>query len=444
MPVDFIQAPPAVVQAAAPRRAAGRGGLLLPQGYLSTRGSQIVAADGSNVRIASIGWNGADGPPGACLSGLWAQGYTTIMDSIVDAGFNTVRIGWTDAGLNTPFRSYDDKHCWIHVTYNFDLVASETPDARGRYHFLKAIDVFEKVVDYAGRIGLKVIFDHHSNEGTAGQQKNGLWFDLGPGADNTDGVGPGTVTAAQFKENWVALAKRFAGNATVIGFDLHNEPNGTNNSINWGKGGPTDIKAMCEDVGAAVQAVNPGPLIICEGPEQYKTARAEAGFKNDGPAPEGDLSAAAENPVSLPVKNKLVYSVHEYPNAISAVGYWGIEDSGDDYVRRMNRSWGYLVRDGVAPVWIGEMGASMRTPEEKRWAQTVVDYMNGKYAHLGGPAFGPGEQPVSGCWWLIGVSDDTPYGIQTEWGLGNYRPAQLEITDQLLMRAPPSDTGRKR
>ncbi|MFX5533994.1 cellulase family glycosylhydrolase, partial [Acinetobacter baumannii] len=111
---------------------------------------------------------------------------------------------------------------------------------------------FKKVVAYAGQIGLKVIFDHHSNQGTAGQQKNGLWYDLGPGSDGTDGVITGKVTAETFKRNWLQMARTFAGNATVIGFDLHNEPNGDRGHITWGDGGPTDIKAMCESVGSAI------------------------------------------------------------------------------------------------------------------------------------------------------------------------------------------------
>ena len=81
------------------------------------------------------------------------------------------------------------------------------------------------------KVGLKVVFDNHNNEATpadwenAAQQKNGLWFDTGPGTDGTDGAGnKGTVTAAKFQEDWVRFAKHWAGNSTVIGFDLRNEP----------------------------------------------------------------------------------------------------------------------------------------------------------------------------------------------------------------------------
>ncbi|MFX4524240.1 cellulase family glycosylhydrolase, partial [Acinetobacter baumannii] len=79
---------------------------------------------------------------------------------------------------------------------------------------MTTLQLFKKVVAYAGQIGLKVIFDHHSNQGTAGQQKNGLWYDLGPGSDGTDGVITGKVTAETFKRNWLQMARTFAGNAT--------------------------------------------------------------------------------------------------------------------------------------------------------------------------------------------------------------------------------------
>jgi aryl-phospho-beta-D-glucosidase BglC (GH1 family) len=426
--------PPAVMRTADDLLSSARGGLLLPPGFLSTSGSQIVDDTGRNVRIASIGWNGTEGPPGAAPSGLWRVSYQTVLESIVAGGFNAVRIPWIDAGLNEPLNGYNDRLGWIHTTLNWDMVADDKPDADGRYRYVTTFQALEKIVAYAERIGLKVIFDHHTNQGTAGQQRNGLWYDLGPGTNGTDGIVEGKVTAETFKQNWLLLARRFAGNSTVIGFDLHNEPNGDRGRITWGDGGPTDIKAMCEDVGAAIQAVNADVLIICEGPEFYRPPPASSGMDPKHAAPAGNLTAAGANPVKLPVANKLVYSVHEYPDEISDIARWGLAETGKDYIDRMNYTWGYLVRDNIAPVWIGEMGSSMRTPAQRQWARTLIDYMNGRYGKLGGPSFSASQQPVSGSWWLIGPSNDPPYGLQSEWGVGNYRPEQLEITDQMLMR----------
>jgi endoglucanase len=445
---DYYNTPPAIViPAAASLRPSARGGHLLPLGYLSTSGSQIVDVSGRAVRIASIGWTGTDGPAGAALTGLWRVSYKAVLDSIVADGFNAVRIPWSDAGLNAPLDGYTDKLGTINTTSNIDLVADPTPDAGGHYKYVTTLRLFEKIVAYAGQIGLKVIFDHHSNEGSAGQ--NGLWYDQGPGTDGTDGLVKGQVSAEVFKQNWLQLARTFAGNPTVIGFDLHNEPNGDIGHITWGDGGPTDIKAMCETVGAAIQSVNSGVLVICEGPEFYSPPPAGSGMDPAYAAPAGNLTAVASKPVKLPIANKLVYSVHEYPDDISDIARFGLAQSGPAYVDRMNHTWGYLVRDNIAPVWIGEMGSSMKTPVNRKWARTLIDYMNGKFAKSGfaksgfaksgfaksgAPGFTGSQQPISGSWWVIGQSDDPPFGVQSEWGKGHYRPEQQEITDQMLMR----------
>lgn len=376
-------------------RPAGRGGWLLPTGWLSTQGARIIDNQGQTVRIASIGWYGTDGPPGNALQGLWATSYRAICDSIVAAGFNTVRIPWSDANLDVrPLNTAESGT--IDFVANRDLVG------------LANWGMFERIVAYAGEIGLKVIFDHHTNDGGGGQQPNGLWFDTGPGSDGTDGAGHrGTVSASRFKANWVRFARRYAGNPTVIGFDLHNEPHGGN----WGEGGPTDIRAMYIDVGHAIQIENPDVLVICEGLQNYR-----------GAAPEGDLRPVVRMPIRLSQTNKVVYSVHCYPYEIG-----GVEpDSGPTAINRYEAGWGFLARKNIAPVWIGEFGASNPGPggRAQAWATTLINYMNG---------FTP---KLSGSWWNIGteVNGADPNGIQSAWGPGHYRPEQLIITDQLLFR----------
>ena len=407
-----------VVSAEPCMRHAGRGGFLLPGGYLSTRGSQIVADDGITVRIASIGWSGTDSPAGSTLDGLWATSYRDILDSIKAAGFNTVRLPWSDVNLDAPPAN-------TAARGNIDY--KKNPDLKGLTTFL----MFKKVVSYAGAIGLKVIFDHHTNQGCCGQQPNGLWYDKGPGSNGTDGRRHvGTVAQADFLKNWLRFARQYSGNSSVIGFDLANEPT-SYGKINWGRSGPTDIKAMYERVGAAIQKLNPRVLIIAEGPQTYNPPSASSGMDPTIRAPEGNLTGVATAPVQLPIPNKVVYSVHEYPNEIAE---FPGPDDGPAFVRRMNRAWGYLVTRNIAPVWIGEMGSSMRSPESHRWANTLLDYMNGKYHADGGPAFSGADQPIGGSWWHIGPASDEPDGLQSKWGAGNYRPAQIEVTDQLLFK----------
>lgn len=376
-------------------RPAGRGGTLLPKGWLSTRGAAIVDESGRVVRIAGIGWDGSGGVGGSVPQGLWAVSYRAICDSIVAAGFNTVRIPWSDVNLdayplNTPAAGTIDY--------------GRNPDLAG----LTTWEIFRKIVGYAGQVGLKVIFDHHTSDGGGGQQPNGLWFDAGPGSDGTDGAGHrGTVISAVFKENWLRFAREYAHDPTVIGFDLHNEPH----DVGWGDGGPRDLLAMYTEVGNAIAAVNPGVLLICEAPQD-----AHAG------APEGDLRPALARPVRLLKPNRIVYSIHAYPQEITDFS----PDAGPDAVSRYESRWGFIARQRIAPLWIGEMGASNPGAggRSQAWADTLLTYMNG---------FDP---PLSGSWWRIGDAGmrGRPNGLQQAWGADHYRPEQIGITDRLLFR----------
>ncbi len=363
-------------------------GALLPAGFLSAHLSQIVGSDGTPVRIASIGLNGMNVVGGRIqLEGPYKgiDGHVAAMRAL---GFNCVRVDWIDKRLDDPGA-------------------------------MAQLDTF---VGACKKLGLKVIFDNHNNEATpadwenAAQQKNGLWFDTGPGTDGTDGGGnKGTVSAAKFKENWVTFARRWAGNATVIGFDIRNEPCAhTATPALWGGGGPTDIHAMYEDVGNAILAVNPDVLIICEAVINYKTG-----------AFEGDLSVVRRLPIRLTNPAKLIYSVHEYPKEIG--GYSGPE-SGAGYIERMNKMWGCLITENIAPVWIGEMGASMISSASKAWGETLLEYMNG--TTKGGLKFSGSQQPVSSDWWVWGcLKGQNPDGCLAE--DGKLRPEQAPFIEKL-------------
>ncbi|MES2222229.1 MAG: cellulase family glycosylhydrolase [Acidobacteriota bacterium] len=402
---------------------AGPTGFLLPRGYFHTCGSQIVDEKGSPVRIASVGWPGYDGN-GYVFRGLYSVNWQSTMRSMVADGFNTIRIPWNDLLITENPPPYPNQ---IDFTLNPDLVG------------LSGMQILDKVVAYAGKIGLRIIFDHHTNDGghdgNGGQQPNGLWFDLGPGTNGTDGGGnPGTITAAQFEKDTLALAMHYRNSPAVIGYDLDNEPLGVgvdNETLNWGQGGPTDIWQMYTTVGNALLKINPHFLIVCEGPQTHDW-NPPNGMADIGP--EGDLTAvggvngAAKKPVVLHIPNQVVYSVHEYGPEVDD---FGVNEQPSTLIPHMNAAWGYLVTQHIAPVWIGEMGSSLDSPVEQNWAQAMVDYMNGKYGAAGGPVFVGNQQGIGGDWWLWGEFDgEVPDGtLEDDWKTP--RPDQKAITDQI-------------
>ena len=119
------------------------------------------------------------------------------------------------------------------------------------------------------------------------------------------------------------LAQRYAGNPTVIGADLHNEPHaeGTNPAATgacWGCGDTNrDWRLAAERAGNAILGVQPNWLIFVEG-----VSCPSGGLSNvwDGdPSNDedcgwwgGNLSKAGQFPVRLYVANRLVYSPHDY------------------------------------------------------------------------------------------------------------------------------------
>ncbi len=195
---------------------------------------------------------------------------------------------------------------------------------------------------------------------------------------------------------------------------------------------------MYQQVGNAIQAVDPGALIIAEGPQEWGGTLLNG---KPGIAPDGDLTMAGSKPVTLNVANKVVYSDHEYPSNIGGEPH----NSGPLYVQQMNQDWGYLETENVAPVWVGEMGASLdgtngALQDDRNWANTIVPYLNGEDVKQGGPPFSGNQQPVPTDWWTIGyLPGEDPDGYFASWN-GNPIPpnaAQKPVVTKLA----PRNTG---
>lgn len=206
---------------------------------------------------------------------------------------------------------------------------------------------------------------------------------------------------------------------------------GSTIGANWGTGNGGDMKAMVEDVGAAVHSANPGALIMVEGVFNNSnlfngTTRGSTAFPITAGS-IGDLSTIGTLPVAC-CGGKVLYSIHDLPTDLSGVA----PDAGAAATTMRNTAWGYLEKNNAAPVWVGKLGASLdnsngQVSDETAWASGLTQYMNGQLGSQGGPTFTGCQQPIGGDWFDWGnnasqqpngtVNPDGSYksGQQTYW-----------------------------
>lgn len=364
------------------------------QGFFHTQGNQIVDDAGHAVKIAGVNWFGFETATFA-PHGLFARGYTSMMDQMKELGFNTIRLPYSDQLLD-PARNTPNG-----IDYNLN------PDLRG----LSGLALMDKIVDYAGRIGMKVILDHHRSSAGDGPNGEGLWYDASYGE-------------AKWIENWKMLAQHYAGNSTVIGGDLANEPHG---AAVWGGGGANDWEAAATRAGNAIQSVNPDWLIIVEGTGQNYWWG-------------GDLTGVATNPVTLNVANHVVYSPHDYPNSVYPQPWFGAANFADGLEKVFTDHWGYIYRQNIAPVLLGEFGSRLSDPKDVTWLSRLVSYLDGDFNADGRTDIATGQQGMSWTWWSWNPdSGDTGGILGDDWRTVNQ--AKLAALQPILADASPLSGG---
>jgi aryl-phospho-beta-D-glucosidase BglC (GH1 family) len=348
----------------------GNPGIGAAPGWLSTSGNQIVDAAGHAVQIAGVNWFGFESSTFA-PHGLWTRGYKDMMDQMVDLGFNTIRLPFSSEMLHTGAAPNG-------IDFN------RNPDLKG----LSALQIMDKIVDYAGQLGLKIILDHHRSNAGAGTSDNGLWYD-------------GQYTQAAWINDWKMLAARYADDSTVIGADLHNEPyNGT-----WGGGGANDWALAAETAGNAIGTVNPNWLIFVEGVGTYKGESYWWG---------GNLMGVRDRPIDLALDDRLVYSAHDYPNSVYKQPWFQGADFPANLPAKFDQMWGYIYKEGIAPVWIGEFGTKLVDPKDAPWLEAITSYLGGDFNNDGTSDLAPGQKGPSWTFWSWNPNSGDTGGILTD------------------------------
>ena len=339
-------------------------------GWLSTSGNQIVDSAGHTVQIAGVNWFGFESSTFA-PHGLWTRGYKDMMDQMVDLGFNTIRLPFSSEMLHTTAAPNG-------IDFN------KNPDLQG----LSALQIMDKIVDYAGQLGLKIILDHHRSNAGAGTSDNGLWYDS-------------QYTQAAWINDWKMLAARYAGDPAVIGADLHNEPyNGT-----WGGGGANDWALAAETAGNAIGTVNANWLIFVEGVGTYKGESYWWG---------GNLMGVRDRPIDLALDDKLVYSAHDYPNSVYKQPWFQGADFPANLPAKFDQMWGYIYKEGIAPVWIGEFGTKLVDPKDAPWLEAITSYLGGDFNNDGTSDLAAGQKGPSWTFWSWNPNSGDTGGILTD------------------------------
>lgn len=326
--------------------------------WLHAVGTQIVDATNSPVHLAGLNWYGAE-QQDFVVGGLDYEPYQSILWTIKRAGYNTIRLPFSDQLVE------QNPIVTAHVGANPELAG------------LHALDILDRIITYAGAIGISVILDNHRSDAGWSSQENGLWYT----ADYPE---------SSFDRDWTTMAQRYAASNVVVGADLRNEPHGV---AGWGNGDPaTDWKMAAERAGNTVLASNPHLLVMVEGVQYYGTAPSYWWG--------GNLMGVATAPVSLQFANgtsarsQLVYSTHDYgvDNCNSGCPWFNSTTSYASLAAVWDQYWGYITADAsrpyAAPVWVGEFGTcnynvgcvSDSIPgSQGQWFQSLIQYIGSKH-----------------------------------------------------------------
>ncbi len=370
---------------------------LLPPGHFHAEGSRIADRDGGTVRLAGVNWYGFEGVP-MVAGGLDVGSIDDICQMIVALGFNHVRLPFSDQMV------LENPRITRGLAANAWLVGMRT------------VDILAEVVSAARRHGLRVVLDNHRSTAGWSAQENGLWYS--EAFPEADWLGSLRVMAGRFKDD-----------DTVIGIDLRNEPGSpaidphqfpANGGAVWGQPDRAwtrwrrDWAAAAERGGNAVLEVNPNLLIFVEGVRGDPSGPIFAG-ELQLYWPGGNLCGVAHRGggrhaprrIELSLADRLVYSVHDYGPDMDPQMPWcqpnSTAETADACRSVWDQAWGFIVQQGIAPVYVGEFGTpnGLRPGDDSaphlftdhastnqgRWFSHLVTYMK--------------EQQVSWAYWPL-------------------------------------------
>jgi len=213
--------------------------------------------------------------------------------------------------------------------------------------------------------------------------------------------------------DWQTLARRYAGNPTVIGADLFNEPHAEGTDPNgtgacWGCGDPNrDWRLAAQRIGNAILSVQPNWLIFVEGVSCLSGGTPNAWDNIPDPWQNcdwwgGNLSGAVTQPVVLNVANRLVYAPHDYGISVFDRQPWFNDPNFPNNLPSVwNHFWGQL----NAPIMLGEFGSTLANPLDVQWLNTLMTYLTSNGFSFTYWSWNPNSGDTGGIvgddWWTV-------------------------------------------
>jgi aryl-phospho-beta-D-glucosidase BglC (GH1 family) len=218
---------------------------------------------------------------------------------------------------------------------------------------LSALQIMDKVVEGAGRRGMRVVLDRHRPDSSA---QSPLWYSP-------------TCSEAQWMADWESLARRYQNNPAVVAVDLHNEPHG---SATWGDGNAaTDWRLAAQKAGNRILQINPNLLVVVEGVERAGGTSYWWG---------GNLKGVRQFPVSLQIPGRVVYSTHDYATSVFRQNWFDAANYPSNLEGIWDDHWGYLLKENIAPVLVGEFGSTLQSQTDQIWLRSLVSYLKSRGA----------------------------------------------------------------
>lgn len=341
---------------------------------LSTRGRYVVDAHGDRFRLKGANWDGAQGSwtgsgspadPANHHAGQDSHGTPLGLDR---APLPQLLADFHQLGINTIRLPFSNE--LIHSTAPVpDSAVAANPRLRGR----TPLEIYDAVVEALTQSGFAVVLNNHTN--------TSRWC---CGIDGNERWNSGQSTA-QWADDWVFMARRYASVPRVVGADLYNEVRrDVLDDPNWGLGDDHDWYGAARLAADRILTeANPRLLIVIEGINW-------TGVPVDG-LPHGRpvLSPARTLSHTLVDARKLVYSAHFYgytgPHHSGATGIGETHDaryqdlSRTELAAALDDEAFFVEEPGrhhTAPVWVSEfgIGSNETNAAARTWFGNVSDY----------------------------------------------------------------------